>query len=115
MQYVYADVLTSKHGDGGGQDRPDAEHEWGFTFGTVVAVSTCWSDDPSASMCGLDVRGRWAGDCFDIVEEERLLQDMKATDEWDDVSYKVWEEMVMMFEQNGWGCRDAEHSDEEYF
>lgn len=103
MEYVYADVLTSKHGYGGGPDCPDAEHRWGFTFGTLIAVNTCWSDDSSASMSGWCPRGRWAGDCFDIVEQKRLLQDMKAGGgEWVDVSYRMWWEMVSLFEENRW-------------
>ncbi|KAF8456719.1 hypothetical protein BGX38DRAFT_1162836 [Terfezia claveryi] len=111
MEYVYAGVLTSKHGYGGGPDCPDAQHKWGFTLGTLVVVNTCWSDDPSANMTCLDTRGRWAGDCFDIVEKKRLLQDMKAGGgEWVDVSYNMWWEMVRLYEENRWDIK--EDSDE---
>ena len=57
QEYVYAHVLTSKDGNGGGVDKPDGEHAWGFKFGTLIAVTACWSDDPSATMSGLDVQG----------------------------------------------------------
>ncbi|KAF8418615.1 hypothetical protein EV426DRAFT_618886 [Tirmania nivea] len=108
LEYVYVHVLTSKDGYGGGLDSPDAAHEWGFTIGTLVAVRTCWSDDSSAGMSGLEVRGRWAGDCFDIVEEERLLRDMKTGDGvWVDVSHSEWEAMVQLYEQNRWNGSDG--------
>ncbi|KAF8446917.1 hypothetical protein BGX38DRAFT_1330611 [Terfezia claveryi] len=103
MEYVYASVLSSKNGLGGGLDRPDAAHEWGFTLGTVVAVNTCWSDDPSAAMFGLDVRGKWAGHCFDIVTKKKFLQDIKAGGGiWVDVSHREWVAMVRLFEENRW-------------
>ncbi|RPB23415.1 hypothetical protein L211DRAFT_882343 [Terfezia boudieri ATCC MYA-4762] len=103
MEYVFARVLSSKDGQGGGLDRPDAAHEWGFTLGTVVAVNTCWSDDSSAAMFGLDVRGKWAGHRFDIVTEKKLLQDMKAGGgTWVDVSHREWAAMVRLFEENRW-------------
>jgi len=46
----------------------------------MVFVNTCWSDDDTVDICGLNVRGRWAGHCFDIVEEARLLEDRRAWD-----------------------------------
>jgi len=101
-EYVYAHVLTSRDGTGGGLDRPDAKDVWGYTLGTLVVMNTCWSDSENTAMFGLDVRGRWAGHCFDIVEEARLLQDMKAGEVWVDVSYREYEAMVHLFKQNGW-------------
>ena len=54
-------------------------------------------------MSRLDVRGRWAGNCFDIVEEARLLQDMKAEGGgWVNVSYREHMEMVCLFKENEW-------------
>ena len=101
QEYVYAHVLTSKDGNGGGIDKPVGEHAWGFNFGTLIAVRTCWSDDPSATMLGLDVRGAWAGHCFDIVVEDKLKEDT-AHGRWMDVSFKAWQEMVRLFELNDW-------------
>ena len=99
---VYVHILTSKHGYGGGVDEPDGEHALGFSLGTLIAVWTAWSDNPSSSMSGLDVRGRWAGDCFDIVVEDRLKEDIERGGMWEDVSYRAWDEMVEMFDLNHW-------------
>jgi len=109
-EYVYAHVFTSKDGTGGGLDRPDAKAILGYTLGTLVVVNTCWSDNNSASMLGLNVRGRWAGHCFDIVEEERLWQDMKAGEVWVDVSSREYEAMVHLAKQNGWGDDESDES-----
>jgi len=102
-EYVYAHVFTSLDGKGGGQDRPDATSLWGYSLGTLVFVNTCWSDDDSAAMFGLNVRGRWAAHCFDIVEEAKLLKDMKDSDGvWVDVSFREYQAMVQLFKQNRW-------------
>ena len=102
-EYVYADVFTRMGGGSGGLDTPDAMDIRGFTLGTLVVVNTCWSDEPSTSMFDLNVRGRWAGHCFDIVEEARLFQDMKVGGGiWVDVSAREYKAMVRMFKRNKW-------------
>ena len=106
MEYVYAHVLTSEDGHGGGLDMPDAQHKWGFDLGTVVVVNTCWSDYPSEGRFGLNVCGQWAGNCFDIVDQARLFRDIKAGSEmWVDVSYREWAAMVELFKMNRWNNR----------
>ena len=96
-------MFTSLDGQGGGVDSPDARSHWGFTLGTLIVVNTCWSDDDRADMDGLDVQGRWAGHCFDIVEEKKLLLDMKGGDgAWLDVSFREYDHMVYLFELNEW-------------
>jgi len=101
MEYVYAHVFTSTDGKGGGLDSPDAIDVWGYTLGTLVVVNTCWSDDDSTSMFGLKLGGRWAGHCFDIVEEARLLQDMETGEVWADVSSREYAAMVHLRRTGG--------------
>ena len=102
-EYVYAHVLTSEDGSGGGPDRPDAAHPWGFTLGTVVAVNTCWYDHPIRHVLGWEVHGKWAGNRFDIVEERRLSEDTEGRHEaWADVSREERRAMLVLFARNGW-------------
>ena len=102
-EYVYAHVFTSRNGRGGGYDSPDTRSPLKFDIGTLIFVNTCWSDDESAAMTGLNVRGRWAGHCFDIVEEVKLLQDMEALGGgWVDVSFREYTAMVKLWNENGW-------------
>ena len=101
-EYVYAHAFTSLSGGRGEVDSPDAIDIWGYTLGTLVVVNTCWSDDSNVDVSGLSVRGRWAGHCFDIVEEARLLHDMKAGDGvWVNVTLREYMDMVDLFKENG--------------
>jgi len=103
---VYAHVFTSRDGTGSGDDSPDARSILGFSLGTLVFVNICWSDDDCTSMYGLDVRDRWAGHCFDIVEEAKLLRNMKPLGEvWVDVSFREYSAMVQLFKMNEWPDR----------
>ena len=111
QEFVYAGVFNS-HLDsghlGGFRNRPDGRHDWGFDLGTLIAVRTCWSDDPGAFMAGLDVRGRWAGNCFDIVVEDKVKEAMARGEIWVDVSYREREMMLNLFSANHWGKTDSE-------
>ena len=100
-EYVFAYVLTSEDEHGGGSDKPDATHPWGFTLATVIAVNTCWSDDPLGNSAGVEMHGKWAGNWFDIVEDRRLSEDMRGA-LWVDVSWQERSAMMRLFERNGW-------------
>ena len=101
-EYVYAWAFTSVDGKGGGggYDDPSARSPWHFTLGTLVAVNTCWADFDCNDACGLNVRGKWAGHCFDVVEEARLLLDMEAGGEWVDVTFREHTAMVKLYKEN---------------
>ena len=93
-EYVYAHALASWNGQGGGPDHPGAANALGFTLGTVVEANTCWSPIARTGMPGDNIHGKWTGNCFDIVEENKLLDDMKTGGEWVDVSYREWNTMM---------------------
>ena len=64
----------------------------------MKTVWAAWSDEDAVGMLGFDVRGKWAGNCFNIVVEERLKEDIIARGgEWD---YRAWSEMVRLFRLN---------------
>lgn len=94
--YVYAHILTSRFGQGGGEDKPNAEHQRGYGLGTLVAVKTRWTDHPQPYM-GMDMRGEWAGDCFDIVVGETLEEGIARGEVWDDHSFLAWQEMDNLY------------------
>lgn len=71
----------------------------GVGFGEVVLARICWSSDPATGVWGDEElhRGVWAGDCLDIVTEERFRMEEgeggEGGDGWEDVSEEVQEEM----------------------
>ncbi|KAI5781613.1 hypothetical protein DFH27DRAFT_581127 [Peziza echinospora] len=102
--YVYAVVLSSMDGcGGGGVDRPDAVHQYGFSLGTLVSIMTCWSDDDPGYPVGVKHQADWAGDCFDIVAQETLTAAAAAGEMWVDWSREAWNLMMRIWddEENG--------------
>jgi len=108
-EYVYAYLFTSLDGKGNrGFDQPDAKADWGYNLGTLVLVNTCWSDNESTSMLGLNVMGRWVGHCFDIADEARLFAEAEATGGgWVDVSVREHAAMRELYQINEWNALDA--------
>ncbi|KAI5780273.1 hypothetical protein DFH27DRAFT_604680 [Peziza echinospora] len=101
--YVYAAVLSSDNGLGdGGEDRPHARHEERFSLGSLVSVMTCWSDENPGVPYGVKYQGDWAGDCFDIVEQEKLNAAAAAGESWVDWSLEAWKLMMRIWEGNNW-------------
>ncbi|KAJ1730891.1 hypothetical protein LPJ61_002793, partial [Coemansia biformis] len=82
-----------------------------FTFGRVIMILTCWSDDPSTSFHiewdESDAHGDWAGHRLDIVSADML------SDDWEDVTEAVKEKIVDLCyesDMSEWEEYDAEAS-----
>jgi hypothetical protein len=83
------------------------------TLAEVLAQKITWSSDPS-SACGYNdpvwpgafeiCRGTWAGDRFDVVDED-FPRDGKP---WVDVGEKVIREAFQLYRDDGWDIKDRD-------
>lgn len=68
----------------------------------VLAAYICWSSDPSCSMalshdtCESLTRGRWAGDRFEVVHEDK----MRPGVDWKDVSDEAIERLARIWKED---------------